>query len=69
MDDGWEVLAGQTWDLIGVEQMKKLNTLVGWNQGNIGFRRAQLRVTKHMDDFTTALAFCRPISRDVDGGR
>jgi hypothetical protein len=40
------VIAGQTSDLISPLFMPTINYAVGWWQGNIGYRRPQLRVTK-----------------------
>ena len=65
---GWEALAGQTWDLVGPHKMKKLNTLVGCMQGDIPFRRAQVRVTRKFDRGRVALALTRSIDNDLDGG-
>lgn len=68
-DGGWTVTAGQTWDLFAPHNMKKMNTLVGWGQGNLGFRRPMLAVSrKHQlgdkQDFTWAVALARPVARD-----
>ena len=68
---GWSLLAGQTWDAFAPINMKKLNTMVGWGQGNIGFRRPQLRVSKRFavggdTDMTAAFALARPVARDLD---
>jgi hypothetical protein len=41
-----DVLAGQTADTISPLTMPTLNYTVGWWQGNIGYRRPQLRVTE-----------------------
>ncbi len=65
----WSLVAGQTWDVFGPVQMKKLNTMVGWGQGNIAFRRPQLRVSKKVatgdkSDLTLALAVARAVARD-----
>jgi hypothetical protein len=70
--DGWSVRAGQSWDLLGPHQQAKLNTAVGWQQGNIAFRRALLSGKKvvRLDDTTKldfALAIARPIAEDIDG--
>jgi hypothetical protein len=76
MDFQWEngigLLAGQTWDVFLPLWQWKLNTAVGWNQGNAAFRRPQLRgswVGKIDDDSTwkIAIALADPIARDIDG--
>jgi len=41
-----QVLAGQTFDTISPLFMPTLNYSVGWWQGNIGYRRPQLRLTE-----------------------
>ena len=43
---GWEVLAGQTSDVISPLNPTTLNYTVAWWAGNIGYRRPQLRVTR-----------------------
>ena len=60
------ILAGQTSDLISPLVEPTVQYTVGWDQGNIGYRRAQLRLTKgwKMTDtsrFTWALGFFRTI--------
>lgn len=46
----WAVLAGQTWDVFGPLGPNSLNTNgYLWNGGNIGFRRAQVRLTNYFD--------------------
>ena len=72
LETGWSLLAGQAWDVFTPLCMKKINTLVGWGQGNIGFRRPQLRVThrwgfKGGTAMETAFALARPQARDADG--
>ena len=48
--DGWEVLAGQTWDLFSPLNAATLNTNGNyWLGGNAGFRRPQLQVAKNVD--------------------
>lgn len=39
----WSVLAGQTWDIISPLNPKTANYSVLWYQGNIGYRRPQVR--------------------------
>ena len=70
---GWSLLAGQTWDLFAPLRMRKLNTQVGYGQGNLGFRRPQARIIKRLktgerSDVTLACAVARPVARDKDGG-
>jgi len=42
----FEILAGQTWDVISPLNPYTLNDTVLWYTGNIGYRRPQLRLTK-----------------------
>ncbi len=43
------VLAGQTWDIISPLFPTTVNYSVAWWQGNIGYRRPQLRLVKSVD--------------------
>jgi hypothetical protein len=70
----WEVLAGQTWDLISPLYPYVNNDSIMWNAGNAGDRRPQLRVTarpKAGDGATrVAVALGMPNAinnRDLDG--
>ena len=68
------ILAGQTSDLISPLVEPTVQYTVGWDQGDIGYRRAQLRLTKgwKMTDtakFTWAFGFFRTIGHtSLDGG-
>ncbi len=68
------ILAGQTSDLISPLVEPTVQYTVGWDQGNIGYRRAQLRLTKgwKMTDtskFTWAFGFFKTIGHNtLDGG-
>lgn len=42
----FEILAGQTWDVVSPLNPYTLNDTVVWYAGNIGYRRPQLRLTK-----------------------
>jgi hypothetical protein len=42
----FEILAGQTWDVVSPLNPYTLNDTVLWYAGNIGYRRPQLRLTK-----------------------
>ena len=44
--DGWHILGGQTWDLISPLYPNVLNYTVAWAAGNIGYRRAQVRIER-----------------------
>ena len=66
VDSGWNMLAGQTWDLISPLNPWTLNYSVAWWAGNIGFRRPQIRLTKQTGigegaDFLAAFAITRDI--------
>ncbi len=45
-DARFDILAGQTWDVISPLNPYTLNDTVLWYAGNIGYRRPQLRLTK-----------------------
>ena len=42
-DDDFRFLVGQTWDVISPLYPGMLMYSVGWDGGNIGYRRAQVR--------------------------
>ena len=68
----WSLLAGQTSDVVAPNDMAKFNTMLGWGQGNIAFRRPQLRLTHTLlvDEgakLPIAFALARPTGRDADG--
>ncbi len=54
---GMSILAGQSSDVISPLNPSTLNYTVGWGAGNIGYRRAQLRLSynKSFDEFTGLL--------------
>ncbi|MCX7008554.1 MAG: DcaP family trimeric outer membrane transporter, partial [Kiritimatiellaeota bacterium] len=45
-DLNFSILAGQTFDIISPLTMPTVNYTVGWWQGNIGYRRPQIRLTQ-----------------------
>jgi len=45
----WALLAGQTWDVISPLVPKTVNYSVAWAQGNIGYRRPQVRFSTWAD--------------------
>ena len=45
----FSILAGQTWDVISPLNAPTLSYSVLWWQGNIGYRRPQIRLTKEFD--------------------
>jgi len=68
----WSILAGQTSDVISPLVPKTVNYTVAWGQGNIGYRRPQLRVSTFLnasDAFTVkaAVAAARTLGGDLDG--
>lgn len=70
----WSVLAGQTWDIIAPLNPKTVNYSVLWTQGNIGYRRPQLRgaVWTPMGDIATLkldAGVSRNISTNLDGDK
>ncbi len=69
---GFDVLAGQTSDVISPLNPTTLNYIVLWKSGNIGYRRPQIRVTKSMNvgesaDVTAAVSANRSMGRNEDG--
>lgn len=46
-DDYFRLLAGQTWDVISPLNPGVLEYAVLWDQGNIGYRRAQIRLERY----------------------
>jgi hypothetical protein len=47
-NDDFRLLAGQTWDVISPLNPGMLMYSVGWEAGNIGYRRAQLRAERYL---------------------
>ncbi|MEZ6053916.1 MAG: hypothetical protein R3C02_21405 [Planctomycetaceae bacterium] len=45
-NEDYRLVIGQTWDVISPLHPGTLNFSVGWNGGNIGFRRAQFRLER-----------------------
>ena len=50
-DDDFRFLAGQTWDVISPLNPNMLMYSVGWDGGNIGYRRAQFRGERYLASF------------------
>ncbi|MEN6458185.1 MAG: hypothetical protein ABFC63_04590 [Thermoguttaceae bacterium] len=57
-DDNFRLVAGQTWDVISPLNPSTLLFSVGWDSGNIGYRRAQLRGERffHVSDTSLVTA-------------
>lgn len=68
-DYGFSLLAGQTWDVFSPLVPSTLNFTVGWYQGNVGFRRPQIRLTKECETndikIKGAIAVCRTIGGET----
>jgi hypothetical protein len=47
-DDEFRLLAGQTWDVISPLNPGVLSYSVLWGEGNIGYRRAQVRIERYL---------------------
>ena len=47
-NDDWRFLTGQTWDVVSPLLPSTVNFSVGWDTGNIGFRRTQMRVERYL---------------------
>jgi hypothetical protein len=63
---GFSFLAGQTSDIISPLVMNTLNYTVGWDQGNIGYRRPQMRLTKKQAIGDLELVAAASLSRTID---
>jgi hypothetical protein len=55
-DDEFRFLVGQTWDVVSPLLPGMLMYSVGWDGGNIGYRRAQVRYERYMAFSDTSLA-------------
>ncbi|MBN1164527.1 MAG: hypothetical protein JXB45_08110 [Candidatus Krumholzibacteriota bacterium] len=67
----WSLLAGQTWDVISPLNPSTANYSVLWDQGNIGYRRPQVRFSLQGDineesRVLLAVALSRTIGIDID---
>ncbi|MFL5813419.1 MAG: hypothetical protein ACJ763_07555 [Bdellovibrionia bacterium] len=65
----FEISAGQNWDVISPLLTTTLNYYAGWNAGDLGYRRPQLRFTKgirlqHDRKIITQLAFGKTVGSD-----
>jgi hypothetical protein len=70
----WSLLAGQTSDIISPLVPKSVNYTVLWDQGNIGYRRPQLRVSAWGDLSDNAKVYAaggifRTLGGDIDGDK
>ncbi|MFA4946923.1 MAG: hypothetical protein WC674_00220 [Candidatus Krumholzibacteriia bacterium] len=70
----WSLLAGQTSDIISPLVPKTANYTVLWDQGNIGYRRPQLRVSTWADlsdhgKVTLTGGIFRTLGGDLDGDK
>lgn len=70
----WSLLAGQTSDIISPLVPKTANYTVLWDQGNIGYRRPQVRISATGDlsdsgQLTAAAGLFRTLGGDIDGDR
>ncbi len=70
----WSLLAGQTSDVMSPLVPKTVNYTVCWDQGNIGYRRPQLRLSAYANAserarVSLAVAAARTIGGDLDGDK
>lgn len=70
----WSILAGQTSDIISPLVPKSVNYTVLWDQGNIGYRRPQVRLTGWVNatdkvKLTAAVGATRTLGGDLDGDK
>lgn len=64
--ENWAFLAGQTWDIISPLNPGTVNYSVLWGQGNIGYRRPQLRFTASaVPAEKTSLRFDAGVTRNI----
>lgn len=68
----WSILAGQTSDIISPLVPKTANYTVLWDQGNIGYRRPQFRIStwgnaNEKVKITAAAGLFRTLGGDLDG--
>ncbi len=66
--NGWEIIAGQTWDVIAPLQPELLNWAPAWGWGNIGFWHPQLRISHWGNLVDAQFAISNPNEGDFDGG-
>ncbi len=65
-DDDFRLLAGQTWDVISPLYPSMLMYSVGWDAGDIGYRRAQVRGERYFHLSDTSLVTAQlSINQDV----
>ncbi|MBN2070823.1 MAG: hypothetical protein JW814_05130 [Candidatus Krumholzibacteriota bacterium] len=70
----WSLLAGQTWDIISPLNPSTANYSVLWYQGNIGYRRPQIRFSTWKETgedkkITLDAGISRNIGGDLDGDK
>ena len=70
----WSLLAGQTWDIVAPRIPYQLDCMVMWGDGNVGYRRPQLRYSRWWDNDGTKVTgqvslnhTDRTASNDFDG--
>lgn len=56
---GYEILAGQTWDVISPLRPRTVNYSIGWWSGNMGTRRPQIRFTAKSESLEFQAALTR----------
>ena len=65
-DDDFRLLVGQTWDVISPLNPDMLLYSVGWDGGNIGYRRAQFRYERYLNFSNVSLVTVQAsINQDV----
>ena len=68
--NNWSILAGQYWDVISPLNPKTANYSVLWLQGNVGYRRGQVRFSTLADmGDKTKLKFDAGVFRNITGNR
>ena len=67
-DADFQILAGQTGDLISPLFPKTVNYTVNWWNGNIGYRRPQFRFSKGIGSLKVQVALARTIGYETKAG-
>jgi len=61
--DDFQILAGQTWDVISPLRPRTVNYSINWWAGNMGYRRPQIRFTKSAGDLKVEFALAKTVGR------
>lgn len=59
----FEILAGQTWDVVSPLRPRSVNYAINWWAGNMGNRRPQIRFTKGTDNMEVQFALTKTVGK------